>query len=237
MARDIARTSHRRQTRLHGRHVSSQAGATTTRRFAAFDNRNFRLYFIGQTISSIGSWSQSLAVIWLVLEITNRSDRLGIATALQFLPMLLLGAPAGVLADKFDNRRLLVATSAVSGLLALTFGVVVATGHVTIWWIYALTMMLGLVLAVERPTMQAILFQLVGPDLLPSAVAANSTINSVSRLIGPAIAGAPHRHRRRRDRLLHQRRLVPRRHRRADCSAVERVRGPAAHRAGEGQAA
>lgn len=160
-----------------------------TRRFAAFGNRNFRLYFIGQTISSIGSWTQSLAVIWLVLEITNRSDRLGIAAALQFLPMLLLGAPAGVLADKIDNRRLLVATSTASGLLALTFGVVVATGDVTIWWIYALTLMLGLVLAVERPAMQAILFELVGTELLPSGVAANSTINSVSRLIGPALAG------------------------------------------------
>ena len=158
-------------------------------RFAAFGNRNFRLYFVGQTISTIGSWTQSLAVIWLVLEITNRSDRLGLTTALQFLPMLLLGAPAGVLADKFDNRKLLLATSTASGLLATAFGVVVASGHVTIWWIYALTTMLGLVLAVERPAMQAILFQLVGPKLLPSAVATNSTINSVSRLIGPAIAG------------------------------------------------
>ena len=163
---------------------------TKPRRFAAFDNRNFRLYFIGQTISSIGSWLQALAVTWLVLEITNRPDQLGIAIALQFLPMLLLGAPAGVLADRFDNRRMLIATSATSGVLALAFGAVVAIGHPSIWWIYALTFMLGLVLAVERPTMQAILFQLVGPDLLPSAVAANSTINSVSRLIGPALAGA-----------------------------------------------
>jgi MFS family permease len=124
-----------------------------------------------------------------VLELTNRSDQLGIAMALQFLPMLVLGAPAGVLADRFDNRRLLLATSALSGLLAVVFGVVAATGHVTIWWIDALTLMLGLVLAVERPAMQAILFQLVGPELLPNAVAANGTINSVSRLIGPAIAG------------------------------------------------
>ena len=173
--------------------MSGQALAmddTTARRFAAFDNRNFRLYFIGQTISSIGSWLQALAVTWLVLEITNRPDQLGIAIALQFLPMLLLGAPAGVLADRFDNRRMLIATSATSGVLALAFGAVVAIGHPSIWWIYALTFMLGLVLAVERPTMQAILFQLVGPDLLPSAVAANSTINSVSRLIGPALAGA-----------------------------------------------
>ena len=159
-------------------------------RFAAFNNRNFRLYFIGQTISSIGSWTQALAVTWLVLDLTNRSDRLGLAMALQFLPMLLLGAPAGVLADKVDNRRLLIATSTMSGLAALMFGGVVATGHVTIWWIYALTLTLGLVLAVERPATQAIVFQLVGREMLPNAVAANSTINSVSRLIGPAISGA-----------------------------------------------
>lgn len=160
------------------------------RRLAAFDNRNFRLYFVGQVISSIGTWVQTLAVIWLVIELTNRSDRLGIAMALQFLPMLVLGAPAGVLADRIDNRHLLLGTSLASGVLALSFGMVVASGHVTIWWIYGLTLALGMVLAVERPAMQAILFQLVGPDLLPGAVAANATINSVSRLIGPAIAGA-----------------------------------------------
>ena len=80
-------------------------------RFAAFGNRNFRLYFVGQTISSIGSWAQSLAVTWLVLELTNRSDQLGIALALQFLPMLVLGAPAGVLVDRLNNRRVLLATS------------------------------------------------------------------------------------------------------------------------------
>lgn len=166
----------------------SAAGAP--RRFAAFGNRNFRLFFIGQTISSVGSWAQQLAVAWLVLDITNRSDQLGIAVALQFLPMLLLGAPAGVLADRIDNRKLLIATSTASGVIALSFGIVVATGHVTIWWIYGLTTLLGLVLAVERPTMQAILFQLVGPEMLSNAVAANGTIAAASRLIGPALAGA-----------------------------------------------
>ena len=178
------------------RHFPHRAGSrvgdeptTAPGRFAAFGNRNFRLYFVGQTISSIGSWAQSLAVTWLVLDLTDRSDQLGIALALQFLPMLILGAPAGVLADRLNNRRLLLATSAASGVLALTFGIVVSTGHATIWWIYALTFALGLVLAVERPTMQAILFQLVGRDLLSNAVAANGTINSVSRLVGPAIAG------------------------------------------------
>ncbi len=176
--------SHDRPRRPPGTEVTAAPG-----RFAAFGNRNFRLYFIGQTISSIGSWAQSLAVTWLVLELTDRSDQLGLVLALQFLPMLILGAPAGVLADRLNNRRVLLATSATSGVLALTFGIVVTTGHATIWWIYSLTFLLGLVLAVERPTMQAILFQLVGRDLLSNAVAANGAINSVSRLIGPAIAG------------------------------------------------
>jgi MFS family permease len=159
------------------------------RRFAAFDNRNFRRYFVGLTVSSIGTWFTSLAVTWLVLELTNRSDKLGIAVALQFLPLLVLGAPAGVLADRFDNRRLLLMTSTIMGLLALTFGIIVASGHVTIWWIYGFTFSMGLVLSVERPTMQAFVYQLVGPELLPRAVAANSTINGLSRLIGPALAG------------------------------------------------
>ena len=110
--------------------------------------------------------------------------------ALQFLPLLLLGAPAGVLADRVDNRRLLLMTSAVSAALALAFGVIVSTRTADLWAIYALTLLSGLVLAVERPAMQALLFQLVGRDDLPSAVAANSTIMSVSRLVGPALGGA-----------------------------------------------
>ena len=133
--------------------------------------------------------------------------------ALQFLPMLLLGAPAGVLADKIDNRRLLIATSASSGLVALGFGTMVATGQTSMWAIYALTTMLGLLLAVERPAMQAIIFQLVGKDLLPSAVAANSTINSMSRLVGPGPGRSTHRGIRRRDLLCRQRSVVPRRDR------------------------
>jgi MFS family permease len=173
-----------RSERPQGQVVTERA------RFAAFGARNFRRYFIGQIISSVGSWTQALAVTWLVLDLTDRSDQLGIVMALQFLPMLLLGAPAGVLADKIDNRRLLLATSTASGLVALGFGAMIAAGQTSMWAIYTLTTMLGLLLAVERPAMQAILFQLVGPDLLPSAVAANSTINSMSRLVGPALAGA-----------------------------------------------
>lgn len=159
-------------------------------RFAAFQHPNFRRYFAGQVISNVGMWLQALAVAWLVLDVTGRSDRLGIAVALQFLPLLLLGAPAGVLADRVDNRRLLLVTSALSAVVALTFGLVVSTGTTDLRGIYALTFLSGLGLAVERPAMQALLFQLVGRDDLPSAVAANSTIMSVSRLVGPALGGA-----------------------------------------------
>ncbi len=159
-------------------------------RFAAFQHPNFRRYFAGQVISSVGTWLQALAVTWLVLDLTGRSDRLGVAVALQFLPLLLLGAPAGVLADRIDNRPLLLPTSAASAVSALLFGLAVSAGAADLWVIYALTFGSGLVLAIERPAMQAILFQLVGSDTLPSAVAANSTIVSVSRLVGPAIGGA-----------------------------------------------
>jgi MFS family permease len=159
-------------------------------RFAAFRHGNFRRYFAGQVISSVGSWLQALAITWLVLDLTGRSDRLGIAVALQFLPLLLLGAPAGVLADRVDNRRLLLVTSLVSAGLSLVFGLVVSTGTTDLRVIYGLTLLSGLVLAVERPAMQALLFQLVGREALPSAVAANSTIASVSRLVGPALGGA-----------------------------------------------
>ena len=159
-------------------------------RFAAFRHAGFRRYFTGQVISSVGTWLQALAVTWLVLDLTGRSDRLGVAVALQFLPLLVLGAPAGVLADRVDNRRLLLVTSAVSAALALAFGLVVSAGTTDLWAIYGLTLLSGLVLAIERPAMQALLFQLVGRDDLPSAVAANSTIASVSRLVGPALGGA-----------------------------------------------
>lgn len=158
-------------------------------RFAAFHHPNFRRYFFGQVVSSIGSWLQAFAVTWLVLDLTGRSDRLGVAVALQFLPMLLLGVPAGVLADRVDNRRLLLVTSGLSAVLAVVFGLIVSTGADQLWAVYGLTLAFGVVVAVERPAMQALLLQLVGRDTLPSAVAANSTIMSVSRLVGPALGG------------------------------------------------
>jgi MFS family permease len=103
--------------------------------------------------------------------------------------LLIFGTLAGVLADKFENRLLLVVTSTLSGLLALALGIVVASHHVTIWWIYGFALAFGFVQAVERPTMQAVVFQLVERDRLSSAIGINGTILTTGRLLGPGIAG------------------------------------------------
>lgn len=159
------------------------------RRLAAFDHHNFRAYFLGQLLSTMGTWMQTFAQSWLVLDLTGRSDLLGVTVALQFVPLLLFGAQAGVLADRVDNRRLLVATSASGGLLALGLGTLTWAGHASTWWIYAFAGAFGVVSAFERPAMQAILFQLVGPDRLTSAISINGIINTAGRLVGPAVAG------------------------------------------------
>lgn len=159
------------------------------RRLAAFDHHNFRAYFVGQLLSTMGTWMQTFAQSWLVLDLTGRSDLLGVTVALQFLPLLLFGAQTGVLADRVDNRKLLVLTSACGGLLALLLGLLTWAGHATTLWICAFAGAFGLVSAVERPAMQAIIFQLVGPDRLTSAVSINGIINTAGRLVGPAVSG------------------------------------------------
>jgi MFS family permease len=164
-------------------------GSGRRRRFEALEVWNFRAYVVGQLVSSIGTWMQTLGLAWLVLELTDRTDQLGVVVALQFLPLLVLGALGGVLVDRVDNRRLLVATSVASGALALTLGLVVAADRASMPVICAVALGFGLVGAVERPAMQAVLFQLVGPERLTSAIAINGTINTSARLVGPAVAG------------------------------------------------
>lgn len=158
-------------------------------RFAAFESWNFRSYFVGQIVSSSGTWMQTFAQVWLVLQITDSSGHLGVTVALQYIPLLLFGAHAGVLADRIDNRRLLIATSFVGGLLALGLGVITHTGNASTWVIDAFALAFGCVTALERPAMQAIVFQLVGAERLASAVGINGIINTAARLVGPSIAG------------------------------------------------
>jgi MFS family permease len=159
--------------------------------FASLRNRNYRLYFVGQTVSVSGTWMQQLAQAWLILELTNKSGTaLGIVTALQFTPMLLFGAWGGVLADRFDKRRLLYATQTSAGVLALALGVIVTTGTAAVWNVYLLSFLLGFVNVVDNPARQTFVLEMVGRDQLPNAVSLNSVVMNSSRVVGPAIGGA-----------------------------------------------
>jgi MFS family permease len=180
------------------RRVTGAEGPTSVRdapsrapggRFVAFGSTNFRLYFGGQVLSTVGTWSQTLAITALVFELTGTSAQLGLTIALQFVPMLLLGPVAGLVADRFDNRRILILTSLAQGLLASTYGVLSATGHVSILTIDVITVGFGVVSVFERTAMQTFVPQLVPAPHVQSAVAMANTVNGTARMFGPALAG------------------------------------------------
>ena len=158
--------------------------------FTSLHNRNYRLYFIGQTISVSGTWMQQLAQALLVLKLTHKSGTaLGLVTALQFLPMLFFGAWGGVLADRFDKRKLLYGTQIAAGVLALVLGIIVSTGHAAVWNVYLMSVLLGFVNVVDNPARQTFVLEMVGREDLPNAVSLNSVVMNSSRVVGPAIAG------------------------------------------------
>jgi MFS family permease len=168
----------------------SAARTFRARTFAALRVRNFRLYFIGQLISISGTWMQSVAQGWLVLQITGSSVDLGIAVALQFLPTLLVGSYGGLIADRFEKRRILYFTQSGAGLLALALGLLVSNGHVTLSEVYAIALGLGVVNLFDTPARQAFVQQMVGRDLIANAVSLNSVLMNAGRLVGPGIATA-----------------------------------------------
>jgi MFS family permease len=151
--------------------------------------RNYRLYFAGQLISTTGTWMQSIAQAWLVLQITGSGVALGVTVALQFLPVLLVGAWGGLVADRVDKRRLLVGTQAAAGVLALVLGTVTALGVVQLWMIYVLALGLGAVNALDNPARRAFVVEMVGDEHVSNAVSLSSAMFMAARVIGPAIAG------------------------------------------------
>jgi len=157
--------------------------------FRAMSVRNYRLYFVGQLISTSGTWMQSIAQAWLVFQLTGSGVALGVTTALQFTPMLLAGAWGGVVADRVEKRRLLIGTQAASGLLALVLGAVTAFGVVELWMIYGLALALGAVNAIDNPARRAFVAEMVGTEHLTNAVSLSSAMFTSARVIGPAIAG------------------------------------------------
>lgn len=159
------------------------------RTFSSLHSRNYRLYFFGQLISLSGTWVQQVAQNWLVLELTDRSFPVGLNTSLQFLPVLLFGVWGGLIADRFDNRRVLLVTQSMFGLQAIVLCVLVLTGAVELWMVYLLGMVYGLVTAVDMPARQAFVIEMVGPAQVPNAVALNSALFNIGQVVGPALAG------------------------------------------------
>lgn len=158
--------------------------------FRSLRVRNYRYYVSGQVVSLTGTWMQRAAQDWLVLELSGGSPAaLGVAVALQFLPTMLLTLWAGLIADRFDKRKLLIAVQTAMGLCGLVLGVLDVTGVVDLWHVYALAFVLGAFAAVDAPVRQSFVVEMVGPTQLTNAVALNSMTFNFARIVGPAIAG------------------------------------------------
>jgi MFS family permease len=157
--------------------------------FAALAVPNYRRYIAGQSVSLIGTWMQMAAQSWLVLSLTGSATTLGVIVALQTLPVLLLGPYGGVVADRIDKRRLMVALQIAMGVQALILGLLTITHSVRLWEIGALAALLGLNNAFENPARQSFMLELVGSESLRNAVTLNSVLVNVARVIGPAVAG------------------------------------------------
>jgi MFS family permease len=151
--------------------------------------RNFRLFFFGHLVSSTGTWMQQVGQDWLVLRLTDAPLPLGVTLALQFAPILVLGGWAGLVADRVDKRRLLLATQTAMAALALVLGALTATGAVRLWMVYALALLLGVATAFDMPARQSFVSEMVGPDRVANAVGLNSASFNTARVIGPAAAG------------------------------------------------
>jgi MFS family permease len=158
-------------------------------RFSSLKNYNVRLYVFGQGLSMVGTFVQMIAQAWLVLGITKSATAFTSTIILQYLPLLVFGSWGGLVADRIDNRKLLLTTSSLAGAFALVLGVLTQTHRVTLAIVQVLAFTLGTVSAFERPAAQAYLNELAGPIDTPNAVAVNAMIFPFARLVGPAIAG------------------------------------------------
>ena len=163
--------------------------ATTLKTFSSLSNPNYRRYYSGQAISLIGTWMQTTAQAWLVLVLTHSATDLGIVIALQTLPTLVLGPYGGLIADRLDKRKLMVALQTLMGVQAVVLGVLTLTHRVTFVDVCILAVVLGLNNCFENPARQAFVLEMVGSDNLRNAVSLNSTLVNAARAVGPAIAG------------------------------------------------
>ena len=173
--------------RLLGR---GRVSVLDTSGFASLRHRNFRFYLAGQSISQAGTWMQTVAMGWLVLKLTGSGGLLGLVTATQFVPTLLFGPYAGALSDRVSRWHILQTTQVLAGVLAAFLGVLVVTDSIRVWSLFVLAGAIGTVNAFDVPVRSSFLYEMVGPADITAAVGVGSTTNNVSRIVGPAIAGA-----------------------------------------------
>jgi MFS family permease len=158
--------------------------------FAALQVRDYRLYLSSQMVATTGLWMQRIAQDWLVLQLTGNVTAVGVAVALQFMPMLLFGLLGGMVADRFPKRTILIVTQSTAAMVALTLGTLALTGTVQAWHVYILATVLGFVTVVDNPTRQVFVSELVGQSHIRNAVSLNSSVFQLGALVGPAASGA-----------------------------------------------
>ncbi len=152
-------------------------------------NRNYRLFFLGEIVSDTGTWMQRIAEDWIVLELTGSTFAVGVTMALQSVPMLLFGLWGGLIADRFPKRRVLLATQSLMGLLAGVLALLAFTGEIRVWHVYLIATLLGVSIAVDIPTRQAFVVELVGRERVNAALGLNSAAGQLAKVTGPAVAG------------------------------------------------
>ena len=155
----------------------------------SFRHRNYQILFPANAVSNIGSWAQRIAQDWLVLELTHSGTYLGLVTALQFAPVLLFSLHGGALADRFNKRRVLIATNIAGGIASAILGILVITNVVALWHVFLLAFALGVSTAIDGPVRQSFTTEVVGLEDLPNAVSLNSANFNAGRLVGPAVSG------------------------------------------------
>lgn len=169
--------------------MSGPVWGVTQRTFQALSTRNYRLFFGGQLVSVTGSWLQSTAQAWLILQLTHSAFMLGLLVMAQFLPNLLFQPLGGVLADRFPKRSMLLMTQGAFAVVAALLGVTVGLHLVQTWEVFLVVLAFGAINVVDGPARQAFVAEMVGSEQLPNAVALNSTIFNGARVVGPAVAG------------------------------------------------
>lgn len=169
--------------------MSSTVALAARQTFRSLEVRNFRLWFFGQSVSMIGYFVQVVGQALLVLELTGSGSMLGLVTALQFLPILVVGPWAGVLCDRVDKRRFLLVTQTITMALAFALGVLVLSDTVTITWVIFLAATTGLVWAFEQPSRRTIVTELVNDDDAANAVSLNGAVANLAKVVGPGVGG------------------------------------------------